>query len=118
MEQVVGLLEKLAEQLGTTVEYLWPVLVQQQKMRGIIEAVVILLALVVTGIIARIQYKKVKADGWNSDPLICAAAISFVVFSAVLLYCFVSANNVITHITNPEYWALRDLLRMLKGGVS
>jgi len=119
MEQLAPLLEKLAEKLGTTVEHLWQVLINQAQVQLQINelwmtfqfwamialGVFFLLALV--GIIFSDDYEEKGIFGWLSFAIFVVAAI----FAACY---FGNYTENITLTTNPEYWALKEVLSQLK----
>lgn len=117
MEEVTKLLEQLAIQLGTTVEYLWIVLIKQAHVNAIvnltfagISGLIILIGLVLIPKISKLDSNS-KYD--MSDRNIAwifygfAMGISLIILGA----CSVAA---ITQLFNPEYWALQKILGKLQ----
>jgi hypothetical protein len=113
MEQVSKLLEKLAAQLGTTVEFLWSVLLKQAQVEnGIAIFGLIIGVLILILSISAIVYAVVKQDEVEeAGVFLVFLGIGLFVISLIVMY-----ENIITYVTtkyNPEYWALQEILKQL-----
>lgn len=114
MEKVGDVLQQLADQLGTTVEYLWPILVRQQKIEGIFGLVIFSLLIITALIILKKTWnKKWETEG---EPTVTgfAGAISCVVLVVCFLVLAIGGTTIISHIINPEFWALKEITKMIK----
>lgn len=125
-EKAIQLLEKLATQLGVTVEYLWSILIKQAYIAGIFNATLagIVFALVILTVIWIISCtkprlledgkKKSKYEEWNYDDLagiiMIAQGIILTVGLTVFIYLL---NSAFTALFNPEYWALNKILQTI-----
>jgi len=115
MEQLTPLLEKLASQLGTTVEQLWKVLLQQTQVEillcnlwmgiwlwGGISLIVIAIIIFIISAIKDFD----AAAAWGV----------FIFFATIIIAgigYYVNYSEWVTLTTNPEYWALKEVLSVL-----
>ena len=118
-EQIVTLIEQLAQKLGTTTEYLWNVLIAQANVQIYIFITVFVSTII--GIIVAVYLLKYTQKYWDKEdaPMTAWLALGFgtvVGFIALIGIVFTIANisDVITAIRNPEYWALKEVLNVLK----
>jgi hypothetical protein len=124
MDELTQLLQQLAGQLGTTVEFLWVVMVRQAR----VEAIEAVIALFVICVLWYLMYKfamwtipVIKRD-WNSfDNFDFSRAMGLfaivILFSIVLCILtiaeFINISNLPTMLFNPEYWALKQILSQI-----
>jgi hypothetical protein len=121
-DKTLQALTALSTKLGTTVEYLWGVLLRQAPITGAIELV--LMCVLVTTSLFLIQFvrrKTTKPAKTNENPYPKAdwpdeggvfawmAAILFAFITALIV--FFDLSNVVSALINPEYWALRQILK-------
>lgn len=126
--QTSEMLQKLAEKLGTTTEYLWNVLLKQAP----ISSTVTLFQFAVIGIASFLLYKvhrrllKPSDDNEKSMyryengydkygaatglPMILAA----ITLSFLIIVCLFSMDDIVNGYFNPEYWALETILKSVK----
>jgi len=116
-EKTEQLLQSLAEKLGTTVEYLWIVLVNQAKYHAIISLIqmAFIFAIVFTTIKLHIKFSK-KIDGKNTiyydkEELVIIPMVLAAITSVILLMFFLAGtSDLFSAIFNPEYWALKRIM--------
>lgn len=113
-EKAIELLEQLAQSLGTTIDYLWPVLIQQGK----IQIVFFLVALVTASIFTYVAYRMSRNIDYiiDNDLEGLYFPMMFVVLFLVVvswISTFIYAGDAITGLFNPEYWALKQILELL-----
>lgn len=112
-DKQVELLQALAEKLGTTVGYLWTVLIRQATVSGITD----ILQYIVLTICVYIFCKWLRSDkrdftnGGDSWPLALILGIPLLLIVVIAFFCF---PNTITAFVNPEYWALDHVLAAVK----
>ena len=122
-EQTNALLRDLAAKLGTTIEHLWIVLLNQAKVELIKDVVTIIFSVLFIAFTIIRHIRLQKKDGYTdkSDhygmgkdsvvlPMIIAAILS-VVFIIMTIICIM---DVIDISFNPEYWALKEVTHALK----
>lgn len=121
MEQLAPLLNELAAQLNTTVEFLWGVLVRQAFVSAI-ESIFMIVLLVIL-IFTSFRYifpwlKKMKvieidssADGGLS---IAGMAVVWIVIAMGAFSIIALLGKLPTKLLNPEYWALQQILEVIK----
>jgi len=118
MERALDLLAALAARLGTTADHLWPVLVRQAFLHGVVLLVVgVLLGgglLLVCRLSARRSWELGEKREFSPQegPLIAVAIVSGVV--ATVLLPLTLAGGVL-RVLNPEFYALRYVLEALAG---
>lgn len=113
--KIEEMLVDLAEKLGTTVEHLWEVLLKQSVISGVTDFfvwVIFFLTCCVFSFLLLRNWKQVieNNDGYE-DPLwrFIPAVIAFVLlFTGVFGF-----DNVLTKIINPEYWALKEVMKFI-----
>lgn len=121
-EKTLQSLTALANKLGTTAEYLWGVLLKQAPIAGVTSIFISAVWIMLTVILVRFVLKKTTAPqktkedpyphaDWCGDGAAVAltAVFFFVVLSAfAMIDAFPMA---IAAIVNPEYWALKQILK-------
>ncbi len=113
-EQTIKLIEQLAQKLGTTSEYLWGVLLLQAKVAAI-EGLMfscITLAYLVFYTLKIMNKKSFLYDG-DEDLTFVGFAASLIAAVSAFVLVF-SISETITAIFNPEYYALKIILRFLQ----
>jgi hypothetical protein len=115
-KQTTKLLEKLANKLGTTSEYLWEVLLEQATVQGF--TILFLLLLV---ILSGIFLYKINKYFWKNEyygdlditaidvVMIIAGIVWLVVCIAVILHI----PEMIYAFVHPEYWALQEIIKQI-----
>jgi len=110
-EKAIELLEQLAVQLGTTAEYLWGVLVRQAYVNAIISIIIeiVFFIFIATYIKLLIKYiHKSDSDDYGI-PLFIGGFISIIMFG----FMIGGILDIVTGFVNPEYWALKEILRLI-----
>ncbi len=116
MKELVPLLEKLAEKLGTTTEYLWKVLIKQAPINSLIDLLQYLIIIVGCFIwwkYAKFTHKKVNDENWD-DITYAGPAITGVILAILVIAMFFCLHTTIVGFLNPEYWALKYILNRIK----
>ena len=123
-KQITDLLQQLAQKLGTTTEYLWGVMVRQAFIDGVTDIVYYVIVAAYLWIasknIPKIWKRAIEIeeeDSWD-DKAMLLKSLSIAIGAAGAIFTFISILNLsytITKFVNPEYWALSQILIMLKG---
>lgn len=128
-ENTEQLLEKLADKLGTTTEYLWTVLVSQAKYDFITSAIqmAVMAAFIYWTIKLHIKFSKkdIEVEGWSGKkeyqsiyyqkeeaayiPMIFAGITSMI----LIIFFLNGFNDLLASVLNPEYWALRQIIHFI-----
>jgi len=120
--EILSRLDALAAKLGVTVQFIWSVLLQQAKVVAITD----LTAAVFTGTVACIccykLYTLIKEEAEKDARLLSgwqgAAGARAMIFSlgliAGLIAFFTALPAAITPLFNPQYWALSQILNVIK----
>jgi len=113
VEFVIPALDKLAERLGTTSEYLWGVLLKQAPIYAATTMLEVLLIAVV--VYFYIKFFK-RVHDWFEDPVASGVTLTFasIFMVGLVLAAFMSISGIIVALLNPEYWALKQVLSALK----
>ena len=105
VEKVENAIIALGKGIGQSADYVYPIVVKQK----IIEGVVPLVVFILSGIICYISARKVKDwDEFNIN-IFTTMMLGIISFFSFILVWFT-----ITQIFNPEYYALRDIIRLIK----
>jgi len=120
-DKVAEVLEKLAAKLGVTVDHLWAVLVAQVKNKQISWIVGFLLLAAATAVFIWLLKRYAKKHGddvgvidWGDYE---GAAAGFIISGALIATCWIAAffslDTFLATFNNPEYVALKGVLKML-----
>ena len=120
MQELTLFLEKMAEKLGTTTEYLWSILLKQAPIFGYMYFFGGFLILIL-GLLLYRFHKKCKAN-WDVDKTLydkdewrwSLNIILLIVFLIVSIMWLVNLPRAITSFMNPEYWALQEIIKQIK----
>jgi RsiW-degrading membrane proteinase PrsW (M82 family) len=111
-EETQKLLQQLAEKLGTTVEHLWQVLIAQARVEAITHSIIFAsLFVVIVALWAFLISKEFKDDDGDVVVVVCGFLAG-----GTLLYFLIlclEITNIVTGFYNPEYFALKQVLRQL-----
>lgn len=104
----------MAAKFGVSVEHLWQVLLYQAKIEAAFNGLIFALCaayFIGGGIFLRklylrdMEYSDEVKEGW----WLCLC-IYVVIGVSVLIFMLIAAHDVITQTTNPEFWALMQIL--------
>lgn len=121
-EKFQKLIEALAAKLGTTAEHLWGVLVRQAPISGAVDLVLcVVIAAVTVWWVALVKRKTTcppetktnrypKAE-WRDEGAFLAWIVTVIFGVLALISAIVSAQGIVAAFANPEYWALKQLVR-------
>ena len=121
-EKYQALIEALATKLGTTAEHLWSVLVRQAPISGVVDLVLcIVIATVTVLFVALIKHKTTAPEAmeenryphaeWRDEAAFLAWAVALIAGVFALVYVTSSAQGIAAAFANPEYWALKQLVK-------
>lgn len=112
-DQTALLLEKLASKLGTTVEFLWTILLKQATLIGITNICEFILVLIVGFIFYKVckYIDKIENSIFDTDLVIVLETIVGSIWIVFFILTVVGLNTAITALINPEYWALNEILK-------
>lgn len=119
-EQTSVLLQKLAEKLGVASEHLWSVLVRQAPITAMADLVALSVSLGLWIIAFRFVNRKTTLSGdrdvsdWDDEGKFFAWAIIILSGIGTVILLLIALTEAITAFVNPEYWALREILRAVK----
>ena len=121
-DKTLQALTTLAAKLGTTAEYLWGVLLRQAPITGAIN-LALMAAWVATAVFlirlvrrktttpAKTDEDRYPSAEWSGEgaDFAWAGAVGFALLTALIVGCALS--GVVGALLNPEYWALKQILR-------
>lgn len=121
MEQIAPILEQLAKQLGTTVEYLWAVMVRQAHYSAMIDGAMAFVFFVASGVATKVvfwchkNYRIVKEkDSYAGEGWVTGMVLVVVAGLTCLAISLTFAHTSAIAALNPEYWALREILGVIR----
>ena len=112
MENLIPLLEKLAETLGVTTKILWEVMIKQAPISGcidIIQYIIFIIACIGCYKITIKSYSNVKTNEVD-DIIYLPLIFAWIILSVVGIVCFFCIGDTVIAFVNPEYWALDRIL--------
>jgi len=118
-EKFQKLIEALAAKLGTTAEHLWGVLVRQAPISGAVDLVLcVVIAAVTVWWVALVKRKttcppetKTNRAEWRDEGAFLAWIVTVIFGVLALISAIVSAQGIVAAFANPEYWALKQLVK-------
>ena len=121
-EETLQAVTALAQKLGTTSEYLWSVLIQQAYLEAGLSLVNIIVWGMITFFVVKIVYRKTRTPKetkeelypkaeWTEEGAVAAWLVSGVLILIAFIIISVEFNNLITALFNPEYWALKQIIK-------
>lgn len=118
--EVLQLIETLAAKLGTTVEYLWAVLLKQAFVSATISVIFIAFT-IICGIFLfafHLQFSRQQDSRYSiyeeSDTTCIVMGLLGIVYVGLFIGAVINVENVIIGYLNPEYWAVSQLLNGAK----
>ena len=109
------LIRDLAEKLGTTAEHLWGVLIRQAPITAITDLIecLILVAVYVYGRHRLMRWHKSLQETNDADhPGFLILYVGFVLLLCITIICALfSVSGIVTAFMNPEYWALKQIVK-------
>ena len=117
-----ALIEALASKLGTTAEHIWGVLVRQAPISGIVDLVLCAVITAVTvWFVALVKRRtttpqvtdedRYPSAEWRDESAFLAWAVAIIAGVIALICVTGSAQGIAAAFANPEYWALKQLVR-------
>lgn len=119
IEMITNYLDKIGEKIGQGTNTIWPWMVKQQY----VHAFVYLSSCIIFGVITSWLYRKWVnqwADEWTCDDNPCnvfrrsVGAFASTLVWIGLIVAIIGFFTEFFDIFNPEYWALKDLLKMVQ----
>ncbi len=113
-DKTLQALTALANKLGTTAEYLWGVLLKQAPLTGAMSLMMMTAWIVVCVLLVRYVRSKTRGTDpeWDDEMVRIFSRIGVGLVCAVLaMVITLELGNAVNAIVNPEYWALRQILR-------
>ena len=109
-EQLTQYIDTIAAKLGVAAEHVYGVLVQQAYVNGIRGLVTGVLLLTITAFLIPLIIRGFKT---NNEEMV----ISLLLISAItVVFGFGFTYSGVGELINPEYYAIRELLDVVKGG--
>jgi len=116
-QEILSRLDALAAKMGTTIEYLWPIIIQQQYNKGIILLCLSILLGILFGIglySSKKLYKRGVANKANrkSEPFFGFALCMFGLAMCFFIFCTLLSEGLL-HILNPVFYAFEYIIKRL-----
>lgn len=120
MKDINQAIELIASKLGTTVQYLWSVLIRQAKLEAIedlIGTVIILVSFYALYRLCKWLFKKANDESYSDIPYdgLAALCITLSVIWGIIgvIIIILSICDAMNALFNPEYWALHEIIKNL-----
>jgi len=117
MDNSLEAINALADKLGTTAENLWVILVAQANI-VFIYSVIGVVFIVVGDIVTIYLHKAImkEKDGWENPTTLAIVTIILSILSFVftLIMVLELIPNMVTCIANPDYFAFKQILKVIK----
>lgn len=119
VKELLPYLQAIADKLESSANALWQLQMAQAKV-AMISMMLEYIALATTLYLARkvflwfIQWRKENDNEGVDIFAMIFGVIASIVITGWFIGCIVSVKTFVTLIVNPEYWALHELLRMVK----
>ncbi len=115
-ESMEKLIRELSQKLGTTAEHLWGVLTRQAQVTAITDSITVIILLLVCifgGKYLIKGWKYHEEDGHNEEMtlLVLSTIGYFIIFIIAILCTIEGISSIPTAIMNPEYWALKQIVK-------
>jgi hypothetical protein len=113
-DKTLQALTALAAKLGTTAEYLWGVLLKQAPIQGALDLAVIAAWAAACVWLVRLVHRKTTGDDPEWDDELGRVFAWIGTGIACILTAVIGGLSIagaVTAIANPEYWALRQILK-------
>lgn len=109
------MIEQIAAKLGTTSEYLWQVLLGQARVAAAIDMVEIVLMVALITLFVRWCGRHIEEIEEDDNVFLGLAVIFGGILSLVMIFfCFMNIREIVTAYFNPEYWALKEILKSIR----
>ena len=111
IEVVTTALQPLAEKLGTTAQYVWTLQVRQSYVDGSIALVGLLFGMAIVGLTIFLNWKHKDDEDYDFD---LWGVVSIIIMLFGLGFILININTVFNAFINPEYYALQQLINLVK----
>ena len=108
-DNITSMLERLAGQLGTTADKVFPWYVEQSVLQGWTTLIAIGAALVVFSIVFAISFPKAKFSYGQENKAMVVSIASGIAMSISVLAVFMEGLDAVRQIKNPNYYAMKML---------
>ena len=115
-EETTKLIQHLAEKLGTSAEHLWAVLCRQAPYSAVTDILTCAALAALTWWSFRfVQRKTTETEddiaAWCEEPALFAWLLWIILAVIALIVCICSAQEIVSGLLNPEYWALKQIIK-------
>ena len=112
-DKTLTALQVLAQNLGTTAEYLWGVLIKQAPITGAIDLTITVALVISVWVWAKFTWSKTTNSGdWESDdPASILNWIGVAVSGLIAFSMLCHLSITVAALVNPEYWALMQVFK-------
>lgn len=112
-EQTVKLINELAAKLGTTADMLWGALLRQAPIEAASKCISLgVMGAVIAVAVVALKRWKPEEDSFNADVAkpIAVGVLGVVIFACLLVF-WDKLPTITAGFFNPEYWALKQIMR-------
>lgn len=107
-------IQVLAEKLGVAAEYVYPLFVKQQVIEGIWFFSALFFFFAISSFAIYYGMKEGAKQKWKDGPYLISLVPGIIIFALCLIGMAMGGSESLTKIINPEYAAIKELVRMVK----
>jgi len=115
IDGITPAMKALADKFGTTVEHLYTVLCKQAIVDGVgyfIVCGICLFLMIGFGYVIKLIIK--YGEEWGEADRLASYVICIIVVAICFIVCSTDAINGMKHVVNPEYYAVKEVLKNIK----
>jgi len=112
LQMIFDKLDQIGSKLGESAETIWPWFIKQQYIDGYYSLVVFILLPIILFFTLRYSIKRITKD--NDDGFAVMGFVISFFLSMPFIVLLINIGCILSQILNPEYSALKDLLRMVR----
>lgn len=116
-DKIGELVTELAKQLGVAAEHVYMAMIRQQMIYGV-SKLVVAIPLLIFFIFCMKHFYKREMSEWKKTNDGGIGYGLMVVFGVLSFICLLVIGNGVLHLLSPEYYALKEIMELIRGNVS
>lgn len=121
VDKIAAYINELAAQLGVAAEYIYPMIVRQMFIEGVVYAITSIVFLALTFFLWRYLIKNARKfwdTSYKTDSeflMILGYVITGIISIVVTIVAIGTLPDALMQIFNPEYYAIKNIIEMVSG---
>jgi len=111
MDKVTDMLQKLADKLGVTIQYLWSAYVYQMRIDGMFDIGLTVLLIGVSVWLFKLGLRCGSKDDWDGNPSIVCAFFGSLLCA---VFGFIALHSAVSELFNPAIAAFQAIISAIK----